>query len=967
MTLEALFTAFVETGDEASLERIFRRCAPALRRHARRLGHAGEDVEDLVQETMVTAVQRADAFRGAEKLLPWLKGILARKAAHFARGEARRKRATRAFAEQHDGDDSSASPGTLGLAELIGLVEDAIPTLPEKFHEPLRLQLLEGKSPAEIARALSMPRTTVRVHLYRGMRLLRQRLPKSVTPGLLLLLLAPSTMAMVGRPRVGRVALATGAVVFAVTAGWFSQAGSSANDASEGLSIVGAMAQAGAVPSGDTDHALDRDAVSVDPGSGVEPGQLEVVVRSVEGDPVPSVGVRVVPSGRDPVVSTRRACTGADGRAVLHGLDATVVDVVLDRGPRARVDLAAEESAVCNLTVAAGLEVRGRIVTMAGSPVPHASVWFGDDTDGPWSGRVVATANGSGEFSLRHVPRGAFIAAFSEDRSRSDVVRIDGDAPVELRLGEGGGVVTGRVVDPDGQPVADAVVLVGESMDGAALRLSDGAAAWRPPPIELRTDANGSFRAARLESDWHPLYVRAVGFAPHARAVHVDADTEIVVRLARGARVVGHVVDDDGVGIGGATVAYCELATDLHCELTSADDGAFSLWIPVASRGTLVARARGHVPQSLEIAGTPPDSLDVRLPSQPLVRGRFVRRGTDEGLAGFWFRCGRSTPERLDDGYVLVESGAEGRFETPPVRHAARLWIRGPGEVLWRDGREFAQWNRDELRIEVPTDWFATGSLEGTLCDDDGLPASRCRLFVTSPGGIPMEVGATDAAGRFSVPGLPGGEYELFAESTGATSPAFTVGTVQVSVGETTRLDRRAPQLGRVTLDLARTDGRELGDAVVTLVGGKPRRRYALLMDGRGTRSLEPGRYELWAMGSRFAWVEGHPFEVRPGAHTRVEIDVAPAVRCKLALAGLPEVAPDAVWRCRVVGLDSGQEHGRYTLAGDAMPSLGGVFPIGRYRLEVHGPDGGSWGADFAVESLEPRWRAAPLELVRAR
>ena len=52
----------------------------------------------------------------------------------------------------------------------------AIRELPQAYHEPLILRLVEGMSGPEIAAMTGLTADSVRVNLHRGFRLLRQRL-----------------------------------------------------------------------------------------------------------------------------------------------------------------------------------------------------------------------------------------------------------------------------------------------------------------------------------------------------------------------------------------------------------------------------------------------------------------------------------------------------------------------------------------------------------------------------------------------------------------------------------------------------------------------------------------------------------------------------------------------------------------------------------------------------------------------
>ncbi len=88
--LETQYQRYVDEGDAVALERLVIRCRPVLLRLARRLGHVPEDSEDLVQETLITAFERAHRYDRSRPLLPWLKGILTHRAATLARSSRRR-------------------------------------------------------------------------------------------------------------------------------------------------------------------------------------------------------------------------------------------------------------------------------------------------------------------------------------------------------------------------------------------------------------------------------------------------------------------------------------------------------------------------------------------------------------------------------------------------------------------------------------------------------------------------------------------------------------------------------------------------------------------------------------------------------------------------------------------------------------------------------------------------------------
>ena len=105
--------------------------------------------------------------------------------------------------------------------------------------------------------------------------------------------------------------------------------------------------------------------------------------------------------------------------------------------------------------------------------------------------------------------------------------------------------VTGRVLGPDGKPVA-----------AARVRLS-----FRTQPLNWEddtTDAQGAFKFDRHPSDtWGMAYVAvmAKGFAPALQGLELVPGTpEIVVRLQKGNTIFGRVIDSAGRPVAGAEV-----------------------------------------------------------------------------------------------------------------------------------------------------------------------------------------------------------------------------------------------------------------------------------------------------------------------------------------------------------------------------------------------------------------------------
>ena len=142
-----------------------------LRRLASQLVTDGASAEDLVQETMVVALERPR--RPGVPLAPWLARVLRSRAANLARSSSRR---------QHR-EQVAARPEALpSMDELSARAESSrelvtyVLELPAAQREVLLLRYYEDLETESIARLLGVSAGAVRSRLSRGHLLLRQRL-----------------------------------------------------------------------------------------------------------------------------------------------------------------------------------------------------------------------------------------------------------------------------------------------------------------------------------------------------------------------------------------------------------------------------------------------------------------------------------------------------------------------------------------------------------------------------------------------------------------------------------------------------------------------------------------------------------------------------------------------------------------------------------------------------------------------
>ena len=125
-----------------------------------------EAAGDLAQEVFLQAWTSIRSLREPAAFGGWIGALARNRATDFAR---RRPPET----DLTDGPAAGAAPDVQYEAAEALL---AIRALPEAYREPLLLRLVEGCSGREIAVLCGLTEESVRVNLYRGFRLLRERL-----------------------------------------------------------------------------------------------------------------------------------------------------------------------------------------------------------------------------------------------------------------------------------------------------------------------------------------------------------------------------------------------------------------------------------------------------------------------------------------------------------------------------------------------------------------------------------------------------------------------------------------------------------------------------------------------------------------------------------------------------------------------------------------------------------------------
>jgi RNA polymerase sigma-70 factor (ECF subfamily) len=178
----------LRTGDPAAYETLVRRETGRLLATVRRILRGDEEeARDVVQDTMITALQRIDSFNGDCRISTWLhriaiNGALMRLRSRRRRPETPIEEMLPSFLEDGHrtvsaGESDLPDPETAtSQAETRRIVRESIERLPDSYRVTVVLRDIEELSTEETARLLGITTTAVKLRLHRGRQALRELL-----------------------------------------------------------------------------------------------------------------------------------------------------------------------------------------------------------------------------------------------------------------------------------------------------------------------------------------------------------------------------------------------------------------------------------------------------------------------------------------------------------------------------------------------------------------------------------------------------------------------------------------------------------------------------------------------------------------------------------------------------------------------------------------------------------------------
>jgi RNA polymerase sigma factor (sigma-70 family) len=524
----ALLRAFLSSNDQAAFEALLRRHGPMVLRVCRRtLGHA-HDADDAFQATFLVLARQAGSIRKLESLASWLHGVAHRMATHAKRAAARRR-----------GHESCASPipppdPALNAAwqEIQALLDEEIDGLPEALRAPFVSCYLENTSCARTAELLGLKESTIHMRLSRARKLLQERLRRrgvSLTAVLAAVAVgANGAGASLPRGLVGPTVKAAAQVAS-------GQALSAACPSAQVLALVEGVNQAMFLSQCKTVIVLLLGTALVGAALG-----LAVLQRAGAGQPATKVPGK---AGAQPADATAKAKAG---------------EVV---------------------------KVRGRVFGLDGKPLAGARLYLSDPGGAQTPTYPVRSTSGAdGRFAFTFAKRRPAKADFNNPLPPATVLAVarghgcawgtipQAEKGLDLRLVKDV-AVSGRIVDADGQPVANARLrvdgvspLTGAKQSGLTFAFTlpwgdytrEIAKGWAGPlpgqPTVLTTGADGKFRLTGVGPDRVvSLHLEAPGIATTDLGVISGASVEHLTTVSRPIR---GVVRDKATGkpLAGATV-----------------------------------------------------------------------------------------------------------------------------------------------------------------------------------------------------------------------------------------------------------------------------------------------------------------------------------------------------------------------------------------------------------------------------
>jgi RNA polymerase sigma factor (sigma-70 family) len=170
--------ASAQAGDRVAYETLLRESVPVIQAAARRQGVPADQVDDVVQEVLISVHRARRTYDPARSFTAWLQVIAERRAIdHLRRSNRQRAREIYAPYDYEAHADRTADPAR-GVDDADGAsrVDRVLAELPERQREAVKALVLNEQSLAEASAATSRSQGALKVNLHRALKALRSKL-----------------------------------------------------------------------------------------------------------------------------------------------------------------------------------------------------------------------------------------------------------------------------------------------------------------------------------------------------------------------------------------------------------------------------------------------------------------------------------------------------------------------------------------------------------------------------------------------------------------------------------------------------------------------------------------------------------------------------------------------------------------------------------------------------------------------